>query len=108
MTSDGPLGGWQLGCYQGTDLSRKPETGESSVQKKWNGVLLTCGNVVRACAQQMTRKGEHSRVRDIDDTHSAESLVTNHEMKTITERLERSASHPKYDITIKPQSTRGR
>ena len=80
----------------------------SSLQKKWNGVLLTCWEVVRACAQRMTWKGEHPQVHHIDHTYTGNSLVTNHEMKIINQRLKRSVSLPKYDITIKPKSTRGR
>jgi transposase len=38
----------------------------SSLQKKWNGVLLTCWDVVRACASRMYWKGQHPVVARLD------------------------------------------
>ena len=80
----------------------------SSLQRKWNGVLLTCWNVVRACALRMTWLGKHPDVHRIDDAYAVETPVTNAELKSINSRLERSEKLPKYDITIKPKKPRGR
>jgi hypothetical protein len=79
----------------------------SSLQHKWNGVLLTCWQVVRACALRMTWRGEHPEVHHIADNYDDEVAVTNAEMKSINARLQRSKTLPKYDITIKPTRIRG-
>jgi hypothetical protein len=80
----------------------------SSLQHKWNGVLLTCWEVVRACALRMTWQGEHPAVHHIAHNYDDEVAVTNPEMKRINDRLQRSKKLPKYDITIKPTKIRGR
>ena len=80
----------------------------SSLQKKWNGVLLTCWNVVRACALRMTWRGEHPTVQKIDHPYNDDAPVNYAEMKQINARLERSQTLSKYDITIKPRRPRGR
>jgi len=80
----------------------------SSLQRKWNGVLLTCWEVVRACARRMTWKGDHPEVHHIDNDYTVDAPVTHREMKLLNARLERSETLPKYDITIRPKTTRGR
>jgi len=80
----------------------------SSLQRKWNGVLLTCWEVVRACALRMTWKGDHPEVHHLEETYTDETPVSKREMQHINSRLERSASLSKYDITIKPKVPRGR
>lgn len=80
----------------------------SSLHRKWNGVLLTCWNVVRACALRMTWKGQHPSVHHIEDSYAHEEPVTNAEMKQINARLKRSKTLTKYDIIIKPLKSRGR
>ena len=80
----------------------------SSLQKKWNGVLLTCWQVVRACALRMTWKGHHPDVHRIEADYAKEQPVSNSEMKAINARLERSETLPKYDILIRPKQLRGR
>ena len=80
----------------------------SSLQRKWNGVLLTCWNVVRACALRMTWRGKHPTVQKIANAYTDEAPVTNAEMKQINARLERSSTLRKYDVTIKPLKPRGR
>ena len=80
----------------------------SSLQRKWNGVLLTCWKVVRACALRMTWKGAHPEVHRIDNDYDTEASVTKAEMLIINDRLERSKTLPKYDITIRPTKSRGR
>ena len=80
----------------------------SSLEKKWNGVLLTCWEVVRACALRMTWRRKHPVVERLERTYSAKVKVSKGEMKDVNARLERSATLPKYDITIKPRKPRGR
>jgi hypothetical protein len=80
----------------------------ASLQHKWNGVLLTCWEVVKSCALRMTWRGEHPKVHHIANNYDAESTVTNTEMNAINKRLKRSKTLPKYDITILPTKKRGR
>jgi len=80
----------------------------ASLQHKWNGVLLTCWEVVRACALRMTWKGDHPEVHCIENPYTDETPVSQSEMQYINSRLERSAALSKYDITIKPKKPRGR
>jgi hypothetical protein len=80
----------------------------SSLQKKWNGTLLTCWAVVRSCAERMTWKGHHPRVSLIEGNYPNGITVNKAEMKIINARLERSATLPKYDIVITPKHPRGR
>jgi transposase len=80
----------------------------SSLQKKWNGVLLTCWQVVQACALRMNWKGQHPAVARVDGEYPTGVIVPKQEMKRLAVRLERSQSLPKYDITIKPKRPRGR
>jgi transposase len=80
----------------------------SSLQKKWNGVLLTCWEVVHACALRMKWKGKYPEVHRLDIGYETEQPVSNQEMASINARLERSPALPKYDILIKPKKTRGR
>ncbi len=80
----------------------------SSLQKKWNGVLLTCWEVVQACALRMTWKGLHPGVDRIEGDYPTGVIVPKAEMQKLNKRLERLVSLPKYDITIKPKRPRGR
>ena len=80
----------------------------ASLQHKWNGVLLTCWEVVRACALRMTWKGDHPEVHCIENSYTDETPVSHSEMQYINSRLERSVTLSKYDITIKPKQPRGR
>lgn len=80
----------------------------ASLQKKWNGVLLTCWGIVRTCALRMTWKGQHPDVDRIEGDYPTGVIVPKAEMKLLNSRLERSSTLPKYDITIKPKRPRGR
>jgi Rhodopirellula transposase DDE domain len=75
----------------------------SSLEKKWNGVLLTSLEVVLQCAVRMTWKGSHPTVKHFEGTYPDGVRVAAKEMKEVEARLERSATLPKYDITIKPR-----
>ena len=77
----------------------------SALEKKWNGVLLTCLKVVLQCALRMTWKGQHPTVKRLHGVYPDGVRVPAREMKQIEERLHRSATLPRYDITIKPRAT---
>jgi transposase len=80
----------------------------SALQQKWNGVLLTCWQIVKSCALRMTWKGAHPEVHRIVKAYKIEKHVTNQEAQAINARLKRSTTLPKYDIVIAPRSVRGR
>jgi hypothetical protein len=77
----------------------------SSLEKKWNGVLLNGWKVVLQCALRMRWKGRHPTVKRLAGEYPDGVRVPAREMKAIEARLERSATLPKYDITIKPRAT---
>ena len=80
----------------------------SSLQKKWNGTLLTCWSIVKGCAERMTWKGNHPQVSLIEGNYPTGITVHKAEIKIINARLERSADLPKHDILRKPKHPRGR
>ena len=75
----------------------------SSLEKKWNGVLLNGWEVIRACALRMLWRGKHPRVEQLTGNYPKKVSVSEEEMQEYHARLERSAALPKYDITIKPE-----
>jgi Rhodopirellula transposase DDE domain len=77
----------------------------SALETKWNGVLLNCLKVVLQCALGMTWKGRHPIVKRLHGKYPDGVRVAAKEMKEYEARLERSATLPKYDITIKPRIT---
>lgn len=78
----------------------------SSLQRKWNGVLLRCKDVVLACARRMKWNGLHPTVQWVESTPNPEPSVS--EWTQVEARLIRSESLPKYDVIIKPKNARGR
>ena len=76
----------------------------SSLENKWSGTLLTCWKAVLDRAHRMTWKGAHPGITRLDGDCPNGIFVPKAEMKTYAARLERSATLPKYDIIIKPQS----
>ena len=80
----------------------------SSLQRKWNGVLLTSGQIVLSCARRMNWHGKHPKVHSIVECYDEDEAISHAEMKAINARLHRSKVLPKYDITIKPKKPRGR
>jgi transposase len=80
----------------------------SSLERKWNGVLLNCWEVIRACALRMQWRGRHPTVEHLTGTYPKKVSVPEAEMTGYNARLERSATLPKYEITIKPRQPRGR
>lgn len=77
----------------------------SSLQKKWNGRLLTCWEVVRSCALRMRWRKRSPSVHRLTQTYATGVRVPAAEMKILNQRLERSETLPKYDITIKPKTS---
>jgi Rhodopirellula transposase DDE domain len=77
----------------------------SALEKKWNGVLLTGLKVVLQCALRMRWKGQHPTVKRLYGNYPDGVRVAAKEMKPYEARLQRSATLPKYDITIKPRIT---
>ena len=76
----------------------------SALEKKWNGVLLTCLKVVLQFALRMVWKGRHPTVKRLHGEYPDGVRVPAKEMKEYEGRLERLAALPKYDITIKPKT----
>lgn len=79
----------------------------SALQQKWNGVLLTCWEVVLACAQRMNWQGKHPAVFRLDGDYPTGVIVPKDEMRELSKRLHRSESLGKYDILIRPLKSRG-
>lgn len=75
----------------------------SALERKWNGVLLAGWKVVLQCALRMRWKGRHPTVKRLDGVYPDGVRVAAKEMKQYEARLQRSATLPKYDITIKPR-----
>ena len=80
----------------------------SSLQKKWNGILLTCWEIVYACALRMRWKEASPVVCRVQGDYPSGVRVPCAEMKLLNARLHRHESLPKYDITIQPECPRGR
>ena len=80
----------------------------SSLEKKWSGVLLNCWEVILQCAARMTWRKMRPRVERLPGSYATKVRVPAEEMKAYNARLERSATLPKYDITITPRKPRGR
>jgi hypothetical protein len=80
----------------------------SSLEQKWNGALLNCWEVIRSFALRMTWKGAHPVVERLLGAYPKKVTVPAQEMESYNARLERSATLPRYDITIEPQRPRGR
>ena len=76
----------------------------SALERKWNGVLLNCVGIVLSCAARMTWKGQHPEIAQLPGEYPSGVKLSREEMKPWEARLERSATLPKYDITIRPRS----
>ena len=77
----------------------------SALEKTWTGVLLNGLEVILQCAGRMTWKGRHPTVKHLEGEYPKGVRVAPKEMKGYEARLQRSATLPKYDITIKPGET---
>ena len=76
----------------------------SALEKKWNGELLNCWEVILQCALRMRWRRRHPTVKQLEGEYADGVRVPAAEMKQIEARLERSTTLPKYDITIKPRT----
>ena len=74
-----------------------------ALEKKWNGTLLNCLQVVLYWARRMTWCGKHPDVKYLDKDYQKKVTVPPNEMKQYEARLQRSKTLPKYDIRIVPQ-----
>ena len=74
----------------------------SSLEKKWGGTLLNSLEVILEQARRMTWLGKHPVVECLQGDYPQGVRLSKKEMKPYEARLQRSASLPKYDITIKP------
>jgi hypothetical protein len=75
----------------------------SALEKKWNGELLNCLEVVLQCARRMTWKGRHPSVKCLLGDYPDGVRVAAKQMKPYEARLQRSAILPKHDIIITPR-----
>jgi transposase len=76
----------------------------SSLEKKWGGTLLNRLKVILQQALRMKWQGKHPLVRRLHGEYPNGVKLSKKEMKPVEARLERSATLPKYDITIKPKT----
>jgi hypothetical protein len=78
----------------------------SALEQKWNGALLTSRKIVFQCALRMRWHGRHPTVKWLGkDYPDGVCVPRGSAKKELEARLTRSASLPKYDITIRPQAT---
>jgi hypothetical protein len=75
----------------------------SALERKWNGVLLNCWQVVLECALRMTWKGNHPSVQRLEGDYRDGVRVLGRAKKDLESRLIRSSTLRKYDVTITPR-----
>jgi DDE family transposase len=75
----------------------------SILEQKWGGALLNCLKVILQYALRMTWNGAHPSVKRLEGDYPDGIRLSKKEMKPYEARLQRSATLPKYDITIKPR-----
>jgi Rhodopirellula transposase DDE domain len=78
----------------------------SALERKWRGVLLSSLGVILWCARRMTWKGRHPTVRNLLGKYRDGVRVPAKEMRLVEARLQRSATLPKYDITLEPSTAK--
>ena len=78
----------------------------SSLEQKWGGTLLNSLKVIMERAGRMTWMKKHPVVKSLAGEYPNGVRLSRQEMKPYQARLERSATLPKYDITIKPRLAR--
>ena len=80
----------------------------SSLERKWRGGLLTGLGLILGYARRMTWCGKAPTVDEVAGGYPAGVRHTKAQMKPIEARLERSPTLPKYEITIRPKTPKGR
>jgi Rhodopirellula transposase DDE domain len=77
------------------------------LEQKWGGTLLSSLKVILHEALRMTWQGQSPNVKRLSGDYPDGVRLSRKQMKPYEERLLRSKTLPKYDITIKPlQSVR--
>jgi len=75
----------------------------SALERKWNGLLLDRISFVLETARRMTWCGQHPAIAQLPPKHYPDDVtLTKRQMRPWEDRLTRSATLPKYDITIQP------
>jgi hypothetical protein len=72
------------------------------LEKKWGGTLLTSLKVILQEARRMSWCGRGPTVKRLHGEYPDGVRLTRSQMKPYEKRLKRSATLPKYDVTITP------
>jgi transposase len=75
----------------------------SALEQKWGGSLLNGLKVILQQARRMSWRKMHPEVKRLEGDYAEGVRLSKKQMRPYEARLERSATLPKYDITIKPQ-----
>jgi hypothetical protein len=75
----------------------------SALEQKWGALLLNSLKAILQAALRMTWKGRHPEVKRLEGDYGPGERWTRRGVKAIEARRQRSATLPKYDITIEPQ-----
>jgi hypothetical protein len=75
------------------------------LEQKWGGALLVSLKVILREAQRMTWRGQPPVVKRLHGDYPDGVRLTRSQMKPYEKRLTRSATLPKYDITITPSQS---
>jgi Rhodopirellula transposase DDE domain len=75
----------------------------SALEQKWGALLLNGWEAILHAALRMTWKKRHPEVERLEGDYGPGERWTRRGVKVIEARLQRSATLPKYDITIEPQ-----
>jgi hypothetical protein len=73
------------------------------LEQTWGGALLSGLKVIPQQARRMTWCGRAAAVKRLRGDYPSGVKLSRSQMKPYEARLERSATLPKYDITIKPR-----
>ena len=73
------------------------------LEQKWGGTLLNRLKVILQEALRMTWQQQSPTVKRLHGEYPVGVKLSRKQMKPVAARLQRSATLPKYDITIKPQ-----
>ena len=75
----------------------------SALEQKWGGTLLNSLKVILQEARRMRWQGRQPEVKRLEGDDGPGERWSRRGSKQIEARLQRSATLPKYDITMKPQ-----
>lgn len=73
-----------------------------ALEQHWNGALLTTIETALKWAATMTWKGLRPIVREVQGVYARGVRLTKAAFRSIAARLQRSATLPKWNLTIKP------